>query len=268
MKIIEDTFTVAEKELKLEMRFKIRFFTSSMAEPLIRIAPFLLIYLGFFAAGAKSFGSVTEINFVVFLVLGMLTDVFFVHGYSWLHTKFMQEKYWQTIEAILLAPISKISLLGGQALSIIVALVPSMAIFLLISYLIIPAYFVHIAVVLLCLVLVLPIALSIGLVYSGAALFNENFTPLFNYARVGIVFISCFYYPITIFDKVPMLAALKPLVLFNPFYQAVFAIRQAWIFGIIEWGAIAYVAVFAIATPLLAVFIFNSLWKRLDIQGY
>lgn len=268
MDFLNDVLAIAEKEIKLSLRFKIPFFTTSMIEPFIRIAPFMLVYFGFFLGGAHSFGIVTASNFVAFLILGLVADVFLVHGYIVLYSKFMEEKYWQTIEGMLLAPINKLSLLGGQALSIIVSLFLSMLLFFGVSYVLMPVSILHLLVCLLLIAMILPISLGIGLVYASSALFNENFAPLFNYARIGIVFLSCFYYPITIFEKTPLLALLKPIVLLNPFYQAVFAIRSAWIYGIIEWASIAYVAAFAVITPLIAVFIFNKLWKRLNITGY
>ncbi|MAG21715.1 MAG: hypothetical protein CL943_00220 [Candidatus Diapherotrites archaeon] len=268
MNIINDMLAIAEKEIKLSLRFKIPFFTGSMVEPFIRIAPFLLVYFGFFSAGAQSFGGVTESNFVVFLILGMLIDLVLVEGYTRLYIRFMEEKYWQTIEAMLLAPINKLSLLGGQALSLLVGLFPSMLLFLGVSFVLIPTTIQNIILSIAVVAMVMSIALSIGLIYASSALFNENFDPLFKYARVGLVFISCFYYPITIFDTIPVLSLLKPIVIANPLYQAITIIRSAWIYGTIEVASVAYVAAFAIIAPLLAVFIFNKLWKKLNIQGY
>ncbi len=268
MEFLNDVLAIAEKEIKLSLRFKIAFFMGSLIEPAVRIAPFLLIYFGFFMVGVESFGWVTQSNFIVFLTLGMLTDVFLVAGFNRLYTRFMEEKYWQTIEAMLLAPINKLSLLGGYALSMLVSLFPSVLLFLGVSYVLMPTPLPNLILSMLVVGMVLSMSLGIGLVHASSALFNENFSPIFRYGKVGLVFISCFYYPITIFEETPIIAFLKPLVLLNPFYQAIFAIRSAWIFGRVEWASIAYIVAFAAIMPLIAVFVFNKLWKRLNIQGY
>jgi len=268
MKIIKDILAVAEKELLLEMRFKIPFIAGSFVEPFVKIAPFVLIYFGFFISGAKSIGDVTEENFIIFLILGMLSDVFFTHSYDSLYPKFMREKFWNTIEATLVAPLSKFSLLMGNAVSILVLLVPNLLIFFGIAYIFAPAPFQAILIAIIMLLCILSISIGIGLIHGTSALFNENYSPIFSYAKIGLVFISCFYYPITVFDQSPALALIKPIVLMNPIYHANNAIRAAWLFGEIRTFSILYAIGFALMTPIIAVFIFNKLWKKLNIQGY
>ena len=132
MSIIDDSLTIAEKETKLALRYKVPFFTSSLVGPIIRIMPFLLVYWGFFAFGenASIGGEVTSANFVIFLILGMLCDVFFDTGWKTFTGRFMTEKYWQTIEAMLLSPINRISFIFGGGLSDFISLFPSLLLFL------------------------------------------------------------------------------------------------------------------------------------------
>jgi len=263
MKLVSDIFTIAEKELKLQLRFKFPFFTSSFITPLIRITPFFMVYAGFFYFGAEALGEVTRTNFVVFLTLGMLADVIFNIGYEAFHTKFMQEKYWGTIESIFLAPVHRVSLILGVGLAEVVRGLPSTAIFLIICYLIIPVNIANFGVILLTFLMAYVFILSVGIIYGSAALFNESFLPIFEYLRVAWVFFSCFYFPIEVIPEI-----LKPWALINPIYQANVVIRGLWISGVMHWQPFIYLLLLAILAPLLAILIFNKLWKELTIQGY
>ncbi len=274
-KFVNESLALAEKELKLALRFKFSFFTSGFVQPLLKIVPFALVYYGFFAfGGGQDIGVVTGANFFIFLVLGLIADMFFEMGFSAFTTRFLNEKYWDTIEGILMAPLNKISLISGVGLAELIAFAPALALFFSIVF-IIHAVSINIIVFVLCvLLLALFISLSLGLIASCAVLFNENFVPFFSYLRMGLVFISCFYYPIDVllFETMGYTVDLRILALLNPFYQANFLIKEAWLNpGFVLADGIfpfAYLILFALITPLFAIFMFNKLWRILGIQGY
>lgn len=274
MGIIDDSVAIAEKETKLALRFKFSFFAESLITPLIRIIPFLLVYSGFFligGEGAKIGGEVTSQNYVVFLILGMLADVFFYTGWSTFLGRFMNEKYWQTIDAILLAPINRISLIIGVGLADFIALCPSLFLFILFCIFTIPIPLVDLSLVLFALILLFSVSLSIGLIVGCTALFNENLTPLFGYARIIAVFFSCFYYPIEVL-RMPALGELgnilPAIAYINPIYQINYIIRSIWLQGVIPLNSFIYALFFAVVAPLAAVYIFRRLFKVLSVQGY
>ncbi len=267
MNIFHDSLAIGEKELKLALRFKVPFIINSLVSPLVRAVPFLIVYYGFFLEGSAGFGGVTEANFIVFIMLGIVTSSFFHSGYSTFSRIFLQEKFWHTIEALLLAPISKFSLIGGEAISTLVSLIPTLLLFMAISFIVIPASAFAIVLTLLLMAFVLVISLSIGLIVGTPMLFDENFSPLSAYMTLFIVFVSCFYYPIQVFEN-PLVYFIKPIVLLNPIYHAVLAARSVWIEGIILWDSFAYVLIASLVFPLIAVYLFNLIWKHLNIQGY
>ena len=276
MKILFDSLAIAEKELKLNFRYKWAFFISNLLNPLLRAGPFLLVYYGFFAIAGDSvsIGGVSSLSFVVFLLLGMLVDIFLHSGLTVFSDNFLREKFWQTIQGFLLAPTHKLSLVIGVGISQLVAIFPTMLFFLLITFIWQPVSPLVLVFCLLVLAGAFLIALGAGLLLGSAALFNENFVPIFGYLRVIWVFFSCFYYSIDVlkFSVWGVLIDLRLLAELNPIYQAVAIIRATWVYGFDYafqlWPQFAYFAAFVIIVPLVSVFIFRKLFKRFDIEGY
>lgn len=183
----------------------------------------------------------------------------------------MNEKFWQTINAILLAPINRLSLIFGVGLAEFIAIFPSLTLFIIVCFMLMPISLVHLGLVLFALLLLFLIALSMGLMAGCAGLFNENAVPIFGYIRVVVVFFSCFYYPIEVL-RIPQLgqigSILPTIAYLNPIYQAVTVLRSAWLHGVVPFDSLIYVLFFAIIAPLAAVYIFRRLFKALSVQGY
>jgi ABC-2 type transport system permease protein len=274
-RIVKDGLTIAEKELKLEMRFKVYFFTSSFIGPLLRLIPFILVYYGFFVFSNSSrlAGGISSKNFAVFLLMGTLVDIFFTTGYISFGTKFMREKFWQTIDGLLIAPINKFSLILGVGICEFVILLPATLFFIAIAVMLMPVGIIRIAIVMFILLLVLLISLSMGLIAGCADLFNENLKPFFDYFRLAVVFFSCFYYPIQFLPK-----SFWFLTTINPLFHAASIARNVWFYGTIPKLAwlkhifpvepMAYLLVFAVVSPIVGIFVFRKLWRWLGIQGY
>jgi ABC-type polysaccharide/polyol phosphate export permease len=289
LSIWRDAYTIAEKELKLATRFKIPYFTGVLVNPLIRIFPFLLVYYGFFAGGATDFMGITMGSYVPFLVIGMLADVFLNMGYSLFVSHFGSEKVWHTVEATLLSPISKLSLLIGLWGARFISTFPTVLMFFLLAAWYYPAAMTTIAFAFVMLICTLSIASSIGLIYGSLTMANENFGPVFSYMRMGWVFISCFYYPVNIllFKLGESAFDFRFLAWINPVFHSTDLIRTFWLgqidlslsisgnLGLVfgsGWQQIALPLIFvvgcALAFPLISVKIFNILWKKMGIQGY
>lgn len=279
-KFLNDCITICEKEILLALRFKLGFFFDHLVGPIIRIIPFLLIYQGvfFFIGTDYQIGQVSSANFIVYLLIGMLLDVYFTVGSTSFTNKFMSEKYWQTIEAMLLAPINKFTLIIGVGLSDALAILPNFLIFGTISYLILPIGLEKIVVILLLLALFFLLSLSIGLVFGSIALFNEGLVPLTGYIKTGILFLSCFYYPISLIPVVTKYNIFQSIAKLNPIYQGGNILREVWINGAVPQNELIfetfsinpllYFMFFAIIAAPIAVFVFEKLWKLLGIQGY
>ena len=204
-------------------------------------------------------------------MLGITADIFFFLGYQTFSNKFRAEKYWQTMEIILLAPINRLSIITGVGLADLISVVPSLIMFLGLAYFFYPIQLTLFFVILIVLLMLFLLCLSIGLITGCATLFNENYGPLFDYARIALVLFSCFYYPREVLriEQLGFIGEILPTIAwFNPIYQANHAIRSIWFEGIVPLDSMLYLTFFAVVSPLAAVYIFKKLWKILGIQGY
>lgn len=256
---------ILEKELKLELRFKFAFIFSALLDPLVNAFWFGLIYFGFFAAGAEGMGGVTKGDFIPFLALGSLANSFFAIGFGVFSNKLLQEKFWQTISAFLVAPVSRFHLLAGFGLLEFVRISFALLLFLGGCFLLKPVSGLVLFFVPLILVGLLLGSLGMGLLKGVFALTNENILPFFNVIYWGLGLVSCFYYPMDVLPKF-----MHPLVLANPIYHALTLIRHLW-FGYpiaSVWVSSMWVLGFALLMPIIGVFFFNQLWKRFGLQGY
>lgn len=260
---------MAQKDLSLNLRFKIPFFTSTIITPITIIIPFLLVYFGYFFSGGSAIKNINNENFIPFLLLGTMTSIVLHNGFHNFPNKFLTEKYWQTIEGIMLAPISKISLIIGGTIEGFVAVFPAIIIVFVTANFFLPTSSLQtMIVIIITLALLLIVSLSLGLIASLATLFNENYTPLFYYSLAGITFLSCFYYPIEFFDSHPVLSLLKPLIQINPYYLGVTLMRESWFNSAFQWNSFLYILIMAIALPFISVYIFRKAWQTFTIQGY
>ena len=277
-KIFRDAVTIAAKEMDLMLRFKISFFSTGLVGPFMRVVPFLFLYSGFFVfSSAGSLGIVNQGNYMVFLFLGMLADLFIELGYKGFASRFLMEKYWQTIDGILMAPVSKFSLIFGIGAGDLLASLPSIIIFSIFAYLLIPIPPFNFAMVLFVLLLMMLVTLSVGLVYGAAALASENWVVLFEYGRAAWIFLSCLYYPITIFSPsayTGIMHTVFSVIYFcawiNPLYQGNYIIRALWL----EPGtpfplfSLLYILCFVILMPIVSVKLFSLVLRKKGIQGY
>ncbi len=272
MSTILASIAIAIKEVKLDLRFKIDFLFKYLTPPVLKGVPLIVIYYGFFYFGGQSIGEgVNKENYVTFIFLGLLVHFFIHYAYVNFAERFMQEKYWNTIASLLIAPIRRSAIILGSGLSILIKLIPTFVIFAGASFLIYPLSPLKFLLVIAILLSSVIIALSLGLIYGSFALANENFNPIFSYGELGIVFLSCFYYPIDVFAKASSFISsfLVPLIKLNPFYSAVTLVRYLWLGGeIVPLYEIYILAAFVVFTPFIALALYTKIWKRLGIQGY
>lgn len=266
MRLLKHTFAIAEKELSLEMRFKINFIARFLEDPIINAVWFGVLYYGFFSFGATSIGSINQKTFVPHLVLGALVNSLLLSGLDGISRRFFNEKYWQTIQALLVAPVSKFALILGVGIAEFVRMSLVVTVMLSMAYIVIPTsmlvVFLTVAIILLLFVGVL----GLGLMKGTVALSNENYLFLFHYLYWGIGGLACFYYPI---DALP--SFLRFFVNLNPIYHGVALIQGMWIQGIslnLFIIHMPWVVLFAVLTPMLAIQVFNTVWRRIGIQGY
>jgi ABC-type polysaccharide/polyol phosphate export permease len=263
-KLLREILAITEKELKLHLRFKFGFFISSFVHPVLAIVPIIIIYYGFLHySGAESFAEITLSNYINFLLLGALAHSFFSYGTNSFTSKFLNEKFWKTIETLFMSPISRFSIIFVFVLAEFIRLLPTLFIFSLISAVFILPSFINFVIILVALILVFVICLSVGLIAGSLSLGNENFIQPFAYFFSAWNLASCFIYPIGIIPEI-----FRPIILVNPVYQGLTIMRNLWIYGTFDVVAFIYILGFAVIMPMVAVIIYRFSWKRLGIQGY
>lgn len=262
---LKPLWALLEKELKLEFRFKFSFVFGSILDPIVNAMWFGLIYFGFFSLGAAPLWDVTPERFIPFLILGCLGNAYFSLGFGVFSYKLLYEKFWQTIEAFLVAPVSRFHLLLGLGLVEFIRISFAMVLFLGLCYWFKPVSWPVLLIVPVILFGLLMGSLGVGLIRGTFSLTNENILPFFNILYWAWGFLSCFYYPIEILPSF-----LKPFVFINPVYHGLTLIRHLWFDYPIPsaWISVGWVIAYALFMPIIGVSFFNQLWKRWGIQGY
>jgi len=261
---LNEIIAITKKEFKLSIRFKTAYLLNTFINPVLSIIPLFIIYYGFLHyGGAEGFAGINLDNYVTFLVFGVIAQAFFYNGINAFAFRFREEKYWQTIETLFLAPINYLSLIIAFGINVALNLLPLLLIFILIASAFSFASILNIFLVVLIILLLLLFCLGIGLIYGALTLFSENFDPVFRYFFAGWALLSCFAYPIEIIPE-----SIRFIVEINPVYHAVNFARDLWINGIFNLDSFIYVWVFALLMPIIAVYVFKIAWRRMEVQGY
>jgi ABC-type polysaccharide/polyol phosphate export permease len=117
---------------------------------------------------------------------------------------------------------------------------------------------------------------GVGIVFSGIGLLlgvfaisNENFLYVFDFVTRVIFWFSCVSYPFQLFPT-----AVQNIINLNPIYYLIDIIRLTWIendliLTVISHPVhvIAFLASFIIF-PIICVYIFNFIYKKIGITGY
>ena len=113
---ITQTTALIERNIFFEMRFKLVLFTSFL-NPFIRILMPLIIFGAIFSISEGfSFGYWTGENYVLFLLIAFCVQFLrrIVENFRQL---FFREKFWKTLQALMVAPINRYVLLFGILIS-------------------------------------------------------------------------------------------------------------------------------------------------------
>ncbi|MHA1251363.1 MAG: ABC transporter permease [Candidatus Helarchaeota archaeon] len=255
-----------EKELKKNWRYKYYFLMRIIADPILSMIPFLLIYSGlFYSETLTSLGDITQSNYLSWLFLGSLFHSFAFQGFIAFENRFLTEKFWMTIEGSLLAPISKYYILFGIIVEISIESSISFLILTIFSYIFYPTNFFNIILIFIILFLTLLGTAGIGLIEGAFIISNEDYRFFFKYLYFILIFFSCYTIPYVIFPSF-----LQPLVIINPLYHSVSLIRSIW-FNTVSFDniiSLINLLVFTTLSLLFSVMIFNKIWKKFGLKGY
>ncbi len=259
-------FTIAEKNVKLQARFKFSLI-SRLLFPIISIIMPLIIMSKLFVYGS-SFGRWDEQNFSIFLLIAYNIDLLqriiqdFPNGFE-------MEKFWKTLPALMIAPFNRFHLLFGIFFTHLIIISIPFTIFTVLALILFPISFGTF----ICIII---IYLLIDLVFSGIGLFlgvfaiaKENLYALFNLGVFFLFWASCLTYPIEIFP-----GFIQQIIVLNPFYYIFDVLRATWVDNNIFLTISTYPFHFlvlvgtGIIIPFVGVYFFNKIYKKYGIVGY
>ncbi|MFX1470487.1 MAG: ABC transporter permease, partial [Promethearchaeota archaeon] len=213
-------------------------------------------------------GPWTPQNYMIFVFVGY--NIMIMQSMiDYIPKSLIQEKYWKTLPALMMAPFNRFYLLFGYIISEFVGiLIPFTAFFVVIL--------IFFPLSVLSIVIIILMFLGIGIVFSGLGLFlgvfaisNENFLYLFNVITRFLFWFSCVSYPFQLFPR-----SIQNIINLNPIYYLIDLIRLTWIENNFTFTILSHPIHFSIFTfslvifPLVCVYVFNIIYKKLGITGY
>jgi len=263
---LSQILAITEKNFRLRLRVRISLFFSFVSPIIMIIMP--LIIMGKFFEYNDNFGPWTEANFLIFPFLAyniaLLKSIIKVFP-----TNLRQEKYWQTLQCLIIAPFNRFNLLFGMFLSQVLIVSIPFFIFIIICYFIYPISFFTLFFVLFLFLLIALIFSGIGIIMGIFAISHEEMWAILSFLLTLVFWASCLTYPFDIYPDF-----LQFLIRLNPFYYMFDVVRLTWIENNILLTLQLYPFNFAIIfscaiiLPILGVIVFNYIYKKYGIVGY
>ena len=265
-RIFKKTFALAEKQIHMGFRFKYRTLFNYFSPIITILMP--IIVLGRFFQNNINFGPWNPQNYVVFIFIGY--NILLLRGMiNYIPMHLQREQYWKTLPALIIAPFNRYYLFFGYFLSeFALFCIPFLA-FLIVLFILYP---ISIFTLMSILILFLGIAIvfaAIGLVLGVITVANENISSILSFILNFIFWASCVTYPFQLFPDI-----VQQFISLNPIYYLINFIRLTWLennlfYTILEHsGHFIIVLSSILLAPILAVTMFNIIYKKLGTSGY
>jgi ABC-type polysaccharide/polyol phosphate export permease len=265
-RIIRKTLALAEKQIYMQFRFKYRTLLNYFAPVITILMP--IIILGRFFQNNVNFGPWNSQNYIIFIFIGY--NILLLRGMiNYIPAHLQQEQYWKTLPALIIAPFNRYYLLFGYFISEVSLLSLPFFVFLITLFILYPISFTTLIIVILLFIGVAIVFAAIGLVLGVITVANENISSVLTFIIGFIFWASCITYPFQLFPNV-----IKDLISLNPIYYLINFIRLSWLEDNIFYTIINHSGHFIIVissiiiAPILAVIMFNLIYKKLGTSGY
>ena len=263
-------YSLIIKDLKLKSRYKLEFIVEF-------VAPFMTIFFPYitfttlFALNENAFGNYfSRDNFVLFLLLGYCVSVlvFLLWNYQDL---FYDEKTWKTLNAVIVAPISKFNILVSYLISGLISKSVPLIFIVVLCYILYPIPLISLLFVVVILFCISLVFASMGFILGVFTIVNEDISTSLSVGISFIALVSCLFYPIDIFPK-----EIHFFIKLNPLYYYFDLLRLSWWAGIdyddamnyITFNHILVVTTFKIIMPIIASYLFLIIYKKYGTSGY
>ena len=265
-RIILKTSAIAEKNIQMKMRVKYRILLSYIVPILSILMP--IIVLGKFFDYNVKFGPWTSKNYMVFVFVGY--NILLMRSMiNLIPVSLMTEKYWKTLPALITAPFNRFYLLGGYIISEFISILIPFIGFLIITHIFFPISLLTLIVIILMFLGISIIFSGIGLLLGVFAISNENLWSVLEFITRIIFWFSCVMYPFYLYPKI-----VQTIIELNPIYYIIDIVRWTWIENniLITTSShpvhIVIFISFLVIFPIICVYAFNYIYKKLGISGY
>ena len=267
---ITQTSALVERNIFFEFRFKTVLFTNYFS-PFVQILMPLIVFGAFFNLDQTyKFGYWDASNYLLFMIIAFCVQFIrqMIDNFKQL---FLREKFWKTLQALMVAPINRYVLLFGIIISeSILISIPFVAFFIvgLIFFPIPPINLLFVILTFMCIIIFFG---SIGLIVSFLIVTNESYYRIFSLGLNFLFWLSCFSYPLQIFPEI-----VQFFIRLNPIYYFIDIIRLNWLIGLDPVLGLSYltpihvliVILFTIFLPIISAYLFNIFFKKYGISGY
>lgn len=259
-------FALTEKDLKLQMRFKLFFFLNLFTPTITILLPLILMSL-LFKTNAE-FGVWTAENFFVYQFIAY--NIFLMNGLVTRYpTQLQSEKYWKTLPFLMIGSNSRYYILFGRYFSHIISISIPFIFFFILSYIFVPISIVTVCFIIFSFFLVALIFAGISMFFGVLAISNENLWGLTQFIYPIIIWFTCLMYPFEVYPDF-----IQNIVNLNPLYHIFYLLRIMWIENNIILTItlhpfeFSFLIIFAVTIPIMGVYLFNKIFSKYGIVGY
>lgn len=265
-RFLSQSFALTEKNLKLTLRFKYTIVISYISPILAILMPFII--MGQLFEFNDQFGPWTINNYLIFQFIAY--NIYLLKGIILEYpSQFRLEKFWKTLQALMIAPFNKFNLLLGIFLSKFVLICIPFFVFFIICAVYVPiSFFTFLSILGIYLAIAIMFS-GLGLIMGTFAISNENIWRILSFLINIFFWASCLTYPFEIFPEV-----IQNLINLNPLYYIFDILRLTWIENNFLISLISYplhmivLLLCLVFIPLSGVYLFNKIFKKYGIVGY
>jgi len=267
---IKQISALVERNIYLELRFKLALFTRFFAPFVQILMPIIMFNVIFIIREDYQFGYWTGLNFILFLFIAFCVQFLRKIAINF-QTLFNREKYWKTLQALMIAPVNRYVLLFGFLIAEIILVSIPFILFFIIAYILFPINIFYLFLVILSFLALAILFGCLGLIMGILIITKEGIYSIFNLGLTLLFWLSCISYPLQIFPEI-----IQSIILLNPIYYFIDIIRIFWLMGFDYNLAITFltpthiivVVGGTIILPIFSVYLFNTFYDKFGISGY
>jgi len=176
---IKQISALVERNIYLELRFKLSLFTRYFAPFVQILMPLIMFNVIFMIREDYQFGYWTGLNYILFLFIAFCVQFLrkIVINFKQL---FNQEKYWKTLQALMVAPVNRYVLLFGFLIAEIILVSIPFIFFFIIAYILFPINIFYLFLVILSFLSISILFGCLGLIMGILTITKEGIYSVFN----------------------------------------------------------------------------------------